>query len=203
MRDVDTRRQLDARRRSCTSGSGASARDYPGRPYWVHFQTTDVHEPNHPPSPFAGLFVAAEDRRAARRVGRAALPEGRRPVRHDEHRRLLRRRAEAGRRSTGTRYFNVRRGLYDETMAHQDRELERFVERLKAAGRVGEHAARDRRRPRPSGRDVRALRPRPDRAAAGGLAGRALRFLQHARAADLRVAGAASRAAGASSSPCR
>ena len=29
-------------------------------------------------------------------------------------------------------YFNVRRGLYDETMARQDRELERFVERLKS-----------------------------------------------------------------------
>jgi arylsulfatase A-like enzyme len=32
------------------------------------------------------------------------------------------------------RYSNVRPGLYDETMAHQDRELARFVERPKARG---------------------------------------------------------------------
>ena len=35
---------------------------YPGRPYFVHFQTTDVHEPNHPEPPFAGRFVGAEER---------------------------------------------------------------------------------------------------------------------------------------------
>lgn len=108
-------------------------RDYPGHPYWVHFQTTDVHEPNDPPSPFAGLFVSPEERQ-----------------RHDEwHGQLFQKagnvfgttsiadfydialkRAEIDRKS----YFNISRGLYDETMAHQDRELERFVERLKAEG---------------------------------------------------------------------
>jgi hypothetical protein len=32
---------------------------YPG-PHWVHFQTTDVHPPYHPPAPFAGRVVPAE-----------------------------------------------------------------------------------------------------------------------------------------------
>jgi arylsulfatase A-like enzyme len=31
-------------------------------------------------------------------------------------------------------FFSLRRGLYDETMAHQDHQLERFVDELKAAG---------------------------------------------------------------------
>ncbi|MCK4932752.1 MAG: sulfatase-like hydrolase/transferase, partial [Candidatus Aminicenantes bacterium] len=30
---------------------------YPGQPYWVHFQTTDVHWPFKPPAPFAGVYV--------------------------------------------------------------------------------------------------------------------------------------------------
>ena len=30
---------------------------YPGEPYWVHFQTTDVHWPYQPVAPFAGLFI--------------------------------------------------------------------------------------------------------------------------------------------------
>lgn len=108
-------------------------RDYPGHPFWVHFQTTDVHEPNDPPSPFAGLFVTPEEH-----------------SRHEEwHNQLFEKagdvfgttsivdfydialkRAEIDRRS----YYGISRGLYDETMAHQDRELERFVERLKAEG---------------------------------------------------------------------
>ena len=33
---------------------------YPAEPYWVHFQTTDVHRPYHPVAPFAGLFVTPE-----------------------------------------------------------------------------------------------------------------------------------------------
>ncbi|MFN0009478.1 MAG: sulfatase [Planctomycetota bacterium] len=108
-------------------------RDYPGYPYWVHFQTTDVHEPNEPPSPFAGLFVAPEERRkhdewhdqlnqkAGNLFGTTSIADF-----YD----IALKRAGIDRRS----YFNISRGLYDETMAHQDRELERFVERLKAEG---------------------------------------------------------------------
>ncbi len=107
--------------------------DYPGTPYWVHFQTTDVHEPNEPRSPFAGLFVAPEEReRLEEWDGRLWDSTGD----------LFGTTSIAGfydaalERSGVDRqaYFNVRRGLYDETMAHQDRELARFVARLKAAG---------------------------------------------------------------------
>ena len=35
---------------------------YPGSPYWVHFQTTDVHQIQRPVAPFAGLFVPHADR---------------------------------------------------------------------------------------------------------------------------------------------
>jgi hypothetical protein len=30
---------------------------YPGGPYWAHFQTTDVHEPNDPQEPYAGRWI--------------------------------------------------------------------------------------------------------------------------------------------------
>ncbi len=33
---------------------------FPGEPYWVHFQTMDVHVPLKPPAPFAGLFIRPE-----------------------------------------------------------------------------------------------------------------------------------------------
>ena len=35
---------------------------YPGEPYWVHFQTTDVHGPNRSVPPFAGLYVSPQRR---------------------------------------------------------------------------------------------------------------------------------------------
>ena len=108
-------------------------RDYPGYPYWVHFQTTDVHEPNHPPSPFAGLFVTPEEHtrhekwnnqlfeKAGEVFGTTSIVE---------FYNIALKRAGIDRHS----YYNISRGLYDETMAHQDRELERFVDRLKAEG---------------------------------------------------------------------
>ena len=37
--------------------------EYPSEPYWVHFQTTDVHGPHNPPPPFAGLYVNPERRK--------------------------------------------------------------------------------------------------------------------------------------------
>ncbi len=108
-------------------------RDYPGSPYWVHFQTTDVHEPNHPEAPFSGLFVSAEESArleewdnqlymtAGDLFGTTSIAGF-----YD----AALERAGIDRQA----YFNIRRGLYDETMAHQDHELRRFVERLKAAG---------------------------------------------------------------------
>ena len=49
---------------------------YPGEPYLVHFQTTDVHGPHTPVAPFAGLFIGPS---AAGSPGNGtnALPHGR------------------------------------------------------------------------------------------------------------------------------
>ncbi len=124
---------------SSTSSSDLHARffrfraEVPAQPYWVHFQTTDVHEPNAPVPPFAGLFVSKEDRArleqwdeqlftlAGDLFGTTSIS--------DFYDRGLER-AGIDRQS----YYNTRRGLYDETMAHQDRELGRFVQQLKARG---------------------------------------------------------------------
>ena len=106
---------------------------YPGRPYWVHFQTTDVHEPNESVPPFAGTFVPAEQRAKmegweGRLFESAGELFGTMSV-ADFYDAAL---ARAG--VDRHEFYDTRRGLYDETMEHQDKELERFVERLKAAG---------------------------------------------------------------------
>lgn len=107
---------------------------YPGGPTWVHFQTTDVHEPHQPEEPYAGRFVSPEERARLdewdQKIWQTAFAKfGTTSVagfydgalaatgidRHD--------------------YFNSRRGLYDETMAHQDHALREFIARLKAEGR--------------------------------------------------------------------
>jgi arylsulfatase A-like enzyme len=94
---------------------------YPAEPYWVHFQTTDVHGPNTPVPPFAGLYVDPEQRATYR--GWQRQLDGS-PYSDEFEKTGISRQA----------FFDVRRGLYDETMAHQDYRLDRFVERLKAAG---------------------------------------------------------------------
>jgi len=99
----------------------------------VHFQTTDVQEPNEPVPPFAGLFVSKAEREELdtwdeRLWNEAGELFGTTSISGFYDAALAR---------TGIdrqRYFNARRGLYDETMSHQDRELARFVERLKARG---------------------------------------------------------------------
>ncbi|MEE8368569.1 MAG: sulfatase [Thermoanaerobaculia bacterium] len=106
---------------------------YPGGPYWVHFQTTDVHEPNQPEEPFAGQFVTAEQRAqlqawddriwkvAGRHFGTTSVIGF-----YDL--------ALEATKIDRQEYFSIRKGLYDETMTHQDRALERLVNRLKATG---------------------------------------------------------------------
>lgn len=105
----------------------------PAEPYWVHFQTTDVHEPHDPVRPFAGRFVSPEERARLRawdeRIFPAALPlfgTMSIPALHD----IVLQRVGIDRRA----YFGLIRGLYDETMAHQDHQLGRLVERLKREG---------------------------------------------------------------------
>jgi arylsulfatase A-like enzyme len=107
---------------------------YPGEPYWVHFQTTDVHEYEggqpEPVAPFSGMFVSAAKRQ-----------------RYYENWELIREwqrqnpasggwrgGAFAGTRIDRVGFFETMLGLYDESMAHQDHQIGRLVERLKAAG---------------------------------------------------------------------
>lgn len=107
--------------------------EYPGGPTWVHFQTTDVHEPNEPVAPFAGRFVSPEERAELERWDMRLFQEagdlfGTTSIAAFYDAALAR---------TGIdrkRYFEARRGLYDETMAHQDHALERLVDELKARG---------------------------------------------------------------------
>ena len=106
---------------------------YPGGPWWVHFQTTDVHEPNQPQAPFSGRLVSADRERQLRQwdqqLFRAAGEDfGRTSI--EQFYRTALARSGIDRRA----YFDTRRGLYDETMMHQDEQLARLVEDLEASG---------------------------------------------------------------------
>jgi arylsulfatase A-like enzyme len=87
-------------------------------PYWVHFQTTDVHRPHVPPAPFAGVFAPGGYARMTQ-WSTEQLPWE--DVRADTG---IDRRA----------YYDLYRALYDESLAHQDYQLGRFVERLRQSG---------------------------------------------------------------------
>ncbi|MEE9472753.1 MAG: sulfatase, partial [Acidimicrobiia bacterium] len=102
---------------------------YPGEPYWVHFQTTDVHQPRNAVAPFAGLFVSPELRETYHEWQRQLTSMADDPHLPWEDPELL--------GKVGTSYeafFNAARGLYDEAMAQNDHEIARLVERLKARG---------------------------------------------------------------------
>ncbi len=104
---------------------------YPGEPYWVHFQTTDVHWPYEPGAPFAGLFVNSERRERfyewERRLGEASGLGG---PSHPSYPSEAYQEAGVDRVS----FFDALRGLYDEDMAHNDYQIGKLVERLKATG---------------------------------------------------------------------
>ena len=101
--------------------------EYPGEPYWVHFQTTDVHWPHKPPAPFAGMYVSPERRRSL-----------------EQWEKRLRQTAVnwAGPWSKAFKtagvdrvaFYTGQRDLYTEAMAHQDHQIGRLVERLKETG---------------------------------------------------------------------
>ncbi len=99
---------------------------YPAEPYWVRFQTTDVHAPNTPVPPFAGMYVSPEQEATFQNDWKPRLEKagGYFPYSEAFEKTGIERQS----------FFDVARGLYDETMAHQDYQLGRFVERLKAAG---------------------------------------------------------------------
>jgi arylsulfatase A-like enzyme len=100
---------------------------YPGGPFWVHFQTTDVHNPHTPFAPFAGLFVDSERRRVADEWTELTekIPE-------TEDVRIVEALDQIG--ADQTAYWSAQRDLHDEAMAHQDYRLGRLVARLKATG---------------------------------------------------------------------
>jgi arylsulfatase A-like enzyme len=97
---------------------------YPGEPYWVHFQTTDIHGDFPAVAPFAGLFVGPEQFNTWEEWG---------DRRREERGGLY---SDFWENSGISRvaFFTVMQGLYDETMAHNDYQLGRLVERLKAEG---------------------------------------------------------------------
>jgi hypothetical protein len=77
VRGLDLMRDVDSELHSTSSVELAEhffrfRDDYPARPCWVHFQTTDVHEPNEPVPPFAGQFVSKEEQHS-RALGRAPV----------------------------------------------------------------------------------------------------------------------------------
>jgi len=106
---------------------------FPGEPYWVHFQTTDVHAPHLPTAPFAGLFAPG---------GTSQLAQGRSTIALWRQRNAVRLQTDpAFERNvwdeTGmdrVQFYNLWRGLFDETMAHQDHQLGRLVARLRETG---------------------------------------------------------------------
>ena len=80
----------------------------PGEPYWVHFQTTDLHRDFPAPPPFAGLFVGQAEREKWLQDDSLGISR--------------------------TDFYGVQIGLYAEAMAHNDYRLGQLVERLKAQG---------------------------------------------------------------------
>jgi arylsulfatase A-like enzyme len=108
-------------------------RAYPGAPWWVHLQTTDVHEPNHPLPEHAGRWVSPEQRERLEawngqvwKAGTGLWGTTSIARFYDEAIRL----AGVDRHA----FYDTRRGLYDETMRQQDAELRRFVQELKDDG---------------------------------------------------------------------
>jgi arylsulfatase A-like enzyme len=99
---------------------------YAGEPYWVHFQTTDVHWPNRPVAPFAGLYVSPEDRETLGRWEEALEAAGSLATPYTE--------AFETAGVDRLAYFELARGMYDETMAQQDASIGRLVRRLEAEG---------------------------------------------------------------------
>jgi len=97
---------------------------YPGEPYWVHVQPTDVHFPWKPAAPFAGLFATPDERRT-----------------FDEMRKKMRGLIAPSYEEIVDKsgidqalYFHLARKLYDESMAHQDHMIGQLVGRLKERG---------------------------------------------------------------------
>lgn len=107
-------------------------RDYPGQPYWAHFQTTDVHWPYEPSAPFAGMFLSPQERETflqwERSLWKASGLKG--PTWPSGYPREAFEETDIDPEA----FYDAIRSSYDETMAHNDFQIGRLIERLKAAG---------------------------------------------------------------------
>jgi arylsulfatase A-like enzyme len=98
---------------------------YPGAPYWVHFQSIDLAEEVPAVAPFSGLFVGPEQVKTWREWNDRLGEEGGHGVYSEAYEKTGLSRVE---------FFMLHLGVYDENMAHNDYQLGRLVERLKAEG---------------------------------------------------------------------
>lgn len=100
---------------------------YPGIPFWVHFQTTDVHGPQDMPipAPFSSLFVSPQELKAWLESREKVQKEGGRWAYSEAW-------EKTGIDRVG--FYLVWQALYDQAMAHNDYQLGRLVDRLKAEG---------------------------------------------------------------------
>ncbi|MFH1762932.1 MAG: sulfatase [Gemmatimonadota bacterium] len=99
--------------------------EYPGEPYWVHFQTVDIHNDFPEVAPFGGLFVSAAEVQTWDEWSERLSEFGGAPPYSPAW-------EETG--LSRPAYWSIKQGLYDEAMAHNDYQLGRLVERLKAEG---------------------------------------------------------------------
>ncbi|QDU65283.1 sulfatase [Engelhardtia mirabilis] len=103
---------------------------YPG-PYWVHFQTTDVHPPHHPPAPFAGrLIPATESEAIASQILGMRFPFNHTSASVHEH-------WQGQLASKGIDplpFYRAMQDAHDEAMMYQDQRLGELVAELKSRG---------------------------------------------------------------------
>ncbi|MCP4805770.1 MAG: sulfatase-like hydrolase/transferase [Proteobacteria bacterium] len=104
--------------------------DWPGEPWWVHVQSTDVHEPHTPIAPYAGMYASIE-RREQFETWWAEVHK----VRIDADTVLGRYIARLEHMGVEPRdFFRAQWDLYDETMTHNDATIDQLVADLKARG---------------------------------------------------------------------
>ena len=107
---------------------------YPAGPFYVHFQTTDVHWPWTPVAPYAGRFVDETRRdefydweQALATASGLERPQWLHGWRYPPE-------AFAATGIDKQAFFEAASGLYDETMLHNDARLRELVEALEQAG---------------------------------------------------------------------
>jgi arylsulfatase A-like enzyme len=104
--------------------------DWPGQPWWVHIQSTDVHEPHTPTEPYAGTY-ASEERRHQFEAWWKEVHQ----VRIDADTVLGRYKARLRHMGVDPReFFRTQWDLYDETMTHNDATIDQLVADLKERG---------------------------------------------------------------------